>query len=364
MGGGRGSLRERVLAGLDAVDPACGAFITVDPDRALHDAEQAPDGPLRGLRVAVKDIIDVAGYPTTYGSPDRRDHPTVSAAVVADLTARGAVVMGKTNLNEYAFGVTGFNPHHGPILLPDDPARTAAGSSGGSAVAVAMGACDLAIGTDTSGSVRLPAAACGIWGLKTHGAMDGVYPLAPSLDTIGYLAAGPEPLQQALGLRDLPDPARVRVGHLGADLELPPLPEEHWTIFRWESYQVHAEHFARHPEAYGDDVRFKLRRERGDLAAAWVAERHWRGEVERVTTAYDALVGPVLDGGAPLLEEVLADYRSDTFTVSDRMMRHTPVANALGWPALAFPTSAGPRQVLGRPGAEPLLLATAIRLSD
>src|SRR5262245_49304173 len=147
-----------------------------------------------GVRLAVKDLIDVAGVPTTAGSravalsagPAARDAPCLGGA-----RAAGARIVGKANLDELAFGASGVNEHFGTPVNPLDPGRVPGGSSSGSAVAVADGEADLAYGSDTGGSIRVPAAFCGIAGLKTtHGRvpLDGVWPLAPSLDTIGPMA--------------------------------------------------------------------------------------------------------------------------------------------------------------------------------
>jgi aspartyl-tRNA(Asn)/glutamyl-tRNA(Gln) amidotransferase subunit A len=354
-----------VRTALDHIDPALGAFITVDADAALRAARAAPPGGrLAGMPIAVKDLIDVAGMRTTYGSPRYADHvPDRTAPVVDALRAEGAVVIGKTNLNEFAYGVTGYNPHFGAILSPRDRTRTAGGSSGGSAAAVAAGACRLAIGTDTSGSIRIPAACCGVWGLKlAPGAADmtGVFPLAPSLDSLGYLADGPDTLRLALGLDDLPDPGMLRVGTIGADLEVPGLPAQHWTVFRAEAWQTHGEAFTEHPEDYGADLRSRFALGHEDPAAARAVLAEWRRAYATAAQGYDVLVDLVMDGPAPLLSAARADYDNGTFYLRERLLRHTPTANALGWPALAFPTADGPRQVLGRDPAA--LLAVAARL--
>src|SRR5216684_3475570 len=145
-----------------------------------------------GTVVAVKDLVDVAGMVTTAGGiilpnePAERDAPVIDA-----IRARGCVVVGKTNLHEFAFGVTSVNPHFGAVLNPHDPSRVAGGSSGGSAVAVATGMCDWAIGSDTGGSIRIPSALCGVVGFKPAlGSIDvaGVIPLSHSLDTLGPIA--------------------------------------------------------------------------------------------------------------------------------------------------------------------------------
>src|SRR6516162_10895949 len=152
-----------------------------------------PTGP--GVRLAVKDCIDVAGLPTTVGCPviaERARPAGQDAAVVAAARRSGARIVGKTNLAELCWSAVGTNAWSGTPVNPVDSRRLPGGSSSGSAVAVATGEADVALGTDTGGSVRIPAACCGIAGLKTtwdRVPVDGVYPLAPSLDTVGPLGA-------------------------------------------------------------------------------------------------------------------------------------------------------------------------------
>ncbi len=152
------------------------------------------DDPGPGLRLAVKDCIDVAETVTTAGCAALADEGLVAtqdADVVAAMRAAGARVVGKTNLHELCFGTTGENPWFGNPINPLDPSLVPGGSSSGSAVAVATGEADLALGTDTGGSVRIPAACCGVVGLKTtfgRVSTAGVWPLAPSFDTVGLLA--------------------------------------------------------------------------------------------------------------------------------------------------------------------------------
>ncbi|WP_163509176.1 amidase [Fodinicola acaciae] len=145
-----------------------------------------------GLRLAVKDCIDVAGLPTTVGNPRLGAEPaTKDAACLAGARAAGVTVVGKTNLSELCHSASGINPTFGTPVNPIDPLRVPGGSSSGSAVAVATGAADVAYGTDTTGSVRIPAAACGVAALKpTNGKvpLDGVFPLSPTCDTVGVLA--------------------------------------------------------------------------------------------------------------------------------------------------------------------------------
>lgn len=163
------------------------------------------DEPGDGPRLAVKDAIDVAGLPTTAGCQavaERAEPAAADAPVVASARAQGARIVGKTNLNELCVAADGVNPWAGTPVNPLDPSRVPGGSSSGSAVAVATGEADVAFGTDTSGSVRIPAACCGIAGLKTTNGrvpLDGVYPLAPTLDTVGPM--GRDVAAVVLGMR-------------------------------------------------------------------------------------------------------------------------------------------------------------------
>lgn len=193
------AITTRCLDRIVTHDRRLNAFITVTADRALAaaaaaDRARAAGGAtaaLHGIPVALKDLIDEAGVPTTAGSLVRRDAVAATdAPITALLRAAGAVLIGKTNLHEFAFGPTGEDSAFGPVRHPDDPTRMAGGSSGGSAVAVATGMAVAAIGSDTGGSIRIPAAACGVVGLKpTWGEIDadGVVPLSRQLDHVGPL---------------------------------------------------------------------------------------------------------------------------------------------------------------------------------
>ncbi|HZT54479.1 MAG TPA: amidase, partial [Gaiellaceae bacterium] len=152
-----------------------------------------PEPPGAGRPVAVKDLLDTAGLTTTYGSAIFAGHvPTESAEAVRRLEAVGYAVAGKTNLHEFAYGVTSQNPHYGTVPNPRAPGRLAGGSSGGSAAAIAAGEVELALGSDSGGSIRIPAAWCGVVGFKpSYGlvAERGCFPLAPSYDHVGPLAS-------------------------------------------------------------------------------------------------------------------------------------------------------------------------------
>ncbi len=189
-----------LLARIDALNPRLNAYVAIDADAVLRDAQTLdaipPDarGPLHGTTVGVKDIVDVAGMPTRAGSSFFRCDPDTDAPVVTALRDAGALIVGKTNTHEFAWGITTENPHFGRTVNPwsaDGHERTAGGSSGGSGAAVAAGLCEVAIGTDTLGSIRIPAALNGISGIRpATGALsiEGIFPLAIGLDTVGPFA--------------------------------------------------------------------------------------------------------------------------------------------------------------------------------
>jgi aspartyl-tRNA(Asn)/glutamyl-tRNA(Gln) amidotransferase subunit A len=191
---------QALLSSIANDDPELRCFITVDREGALRAAAASRDrhaerralGPLDGIPVAVKDNIDMAGLPCTAGTAAFRHRiPDRDASVVERLKRVGAVILGKLNMHEAAFGGTTDNAVFGRCMNPLLPGYTPGGSSGGSGAAVAAGFCTAALGTDTMGSVRLPAAYCGIWGFKpTNGEIqaDGVVPLSVTLDTVGPLA--------------------------------------------------------------------------------------------------------------------------------------------------------------------------------
>lgn len=205
---GERSVRDTVhgaLITIEAQQERLNTSTLIDSDRALErsdtlDDRGSSDGVLAGVPVAIKDLIDHVGRPTTCGSSFYSETAERSATVVERLEEAGAVVVSRTNLHEFAFGFSSENPWFGPVRNPLDDTTSAGGSSGGSAAAVAAGQVPIALGTDTGGSVRVPAALCGIYGLKvTHGRvpLTGVFPLAASLDTVGPLAASVDDLALA-----------------------------------------------------------------------------------------------------------------------------------------------------------------------
>lgn len=193
-------------------------------DRRLRNGEDL--GPLHGIPVGVKDLIDLAGFPTTGGAAVWRDRiPKADAHVVQRLRAAGAVILGKQNLHELAFGATSENEHFGDVRNPLDLRRNAGGSSSGSAAAVAAGFCFGSLGTDTGGSIRCPGAFCGVAGLKpSFGvvSLDGVIPLAPSLDHVGPLARTVEDLIYLLqAISDLPSAPNLPTNAHGLRIGVP-----------------------------------------------------------------------------------------------------------------------------------------------
>lgn len=216
------------LSAAHASQARLNAFTFIDDDGALARATQIDEalergespGPLAGVPIGLKDLIDQKGRLTTCGSSFYMKRPEVDAASVRALERAGGIIIGRTGLHEWAFGFSSENPHWGPVRNPWDPATSPGGSSGGSAAAVAAGITPLAIGTDTGGSVRVPAALCGTYGLKvTHGRipLDGVFPLVPTIDTVGPLAdsiAGIESSYRVMSgdTTPIPKPGSLRLG--------------------------------------------------------------------------------------------------------------------------------------------------------
>jgi amidase len=361
------------------------------------------------LRVAVKDLIDMVGLPTTCGSKvlaARTTPARVDAACLRGLRAAEAagevVMVGKTNLHELAFGVSGINPWFGTPVNPLDPALVPGGSSSGSAVAVGGGQADLALGSDTGGSIRIPAACCGVVGLKTTRGrigLQGVAPLGPSLDTVGPMASnvtttarGMELLEPGFDWRNQPaamtigrfrPPAEPWVdqaldgvlagwveagpGRRVLEIDLPGFAgatEALGVVLAHEAWTVYEELWRSHAAELSPDVAARL--EGGshvgtDQVEAARSEGHrWGGEMEAVLGAVDLIALPVLAAGPPRLE------------AAERLtsIRYTAPFNLAGGPALALPIrapgSAVPAslQLAGPNGSEEMILATALDLES
>ena len=325
-------------------------------------------GPLHGKRLLVKDLIDTAGIRTTYGSKIYGDHvPRRTALAVERLVAAGAVVVGKANLHEFAWGVTSQNPWYGTVENPRHPGRTTGGSSGGNAAALAAGLCDLGLGTDTGGSIRLPSACCDLVGLKPSlGRIptEGVFPLCPSFDTVGpmartveevalawsVLAAAPVPEPRLAGLTVglLTTPPSVggsappgnaaaeryaaQLEQLGARVVEATIPEpvdDTWPLFFHEAAESHRTTFPERAADYGENVRSKLQHaqtvEAAAVARARDAVRQWREYVPPV----DLYVAPVLGVDLPPVD-------CNELEVRIALTAFLRPFNILGWAALAI----------------------------
>jgi Asp-tRNA(Asn)/Glu-tRNA(Gln) amidotransferase A subunit family amidase len=319
--------------------------------------------------VAVKDVIDVAGMPTTAASKILRRVPERDATCVARLRAVGAAVVGKLNTHEFAYGALTNSPHFGPALNPWNPAHTTGGSSGGSGAAVAAGLVDVALGTDTAGSVRIPAAFCGATGHRpTIGLVptDGVFPTAWSLDTVGPLAQTAAACRRVLEImadRPLEPTTRdLRIGvvkmlferaqaevaavceeairKLAGTLEPVriPLHDEIATITQLvmlpEATALHLEWLRTRLGDYGPDVRTRLLAGLflpGTAHVTGLRARRWaREELERELGGYDLLVAPAMPTTPPRLDAVPTTYRLD-------LMPYNSPAALLGLPVTVVP---------------------------
>ncbi len=358
-----------------------------------------PTEPRDGIPVAVKDLFDTARLITTYGSAIFRDHvPLTNATAVERLEAAGYANVGKTNLHEFAYGITSVNPHYGTVPNPRWPGRMAGGSSGGSAAAVAAGLAEVGLGTDSGGSIRIPAACCGLVGFKpTFGLvpMDGCFPLAPSFDHAGPIAAtveacttamealAPElPRSEPVALTDLrvgiawlehADPlVRARLEEAAALFAGPrrldlPLAADVGPAFAREAADVHRELFAEHAAEYGDNVRRKIERalrttdEQTERAKR--AREEYRRRWAEETNGLDLVLTPTLGFVAPRLPV-------DDLEIREATLRLTLPINALGRPALALPCGPAENglpaslQLVGAPGDDALVLAAGAALES
>ena len=367
------------------------AFITVLAESALAEAAQAEAdiaagryrGPLHGIPVSIKDIIDVAGVPTTSASKVPAIHPAKDAPVVWRLREAGAVIIGKTNLHEFAFGTTTEDSAFGPVHNPHDFDRSAGGSSSGAAVALVEGMCLGSIGTDTGGSIRIPAAACGIVGLKgTHGELttEGVVPLSATCDHVGPMALTVEDVRIMFdALRGTPprsavpkagplvfgvptgyllerlDPEirtallRVRTAledarHRVVDVDIEhsrSTPDIYLHIVLPESAWYHGPLLAAHADAYSPNVRLRLEMGGYVLAEDYCRAMHLRAglaaAVDRALAGIDALLLPALPIPAPPLGAATVDIEGRPEPVRNAMLRLTQMFNLSGHPAIAIP---------------------------
>jgi aspartyl-tRNA(Asn)/glutamyl-tRNA(Gln) amidotransferase subunit A len=381
----------RALARIRALDGKLNAFITLLEDEALTQAAAAErelaagidHGPLHGVPIAVKDLIAIAGAPTTFasraGSPQ---HPTEDAALVKNLRKAGAVLIGKTNLLEYAYGAV--HPDYGQTNNPWDPQRTSGGSSGGSAAAVAAGLCFGAIGTDTGGSIRIPAAYCGVAGLKpSYGLvdLDGVQALSWSLDHAGPLARGVADAARLLegmtggsfpahphglkglrlgvmahpgetrflqpAVRDRFEQALVRLRQAGAGIQPVSIPDlDHaadalLTILEPEASVIHQRLVAAEPAGFGAMTRLQIEAGFAVPATAYIRAQRLQRELARhyarLFATVDAIVSPAVPWVAPAEDPALGNDGGEG------EMLYSAAYNLVGLPALSVFAGLSPK---------------------
>jgi aspartyl-tRNA(Asn)/glutamyl-tRNA(Gln) amidotransferase subunit A len=392
-------LTNACLARIERLNPTLNAFITVTRESALAQARQAEAeihrgnwrGPLHGIPLALKDLIDTAGIRTTAASALFKDRiPTVDAEVVRQLKDAGVVLLGKQNLHEFAYGGSSVVSYFGEVHNPWDPARIAGGSSGGSAAGVAVGLGYGAIGTDTAGSIREPAALCGVVGLKpTYGRVSarGVIPMSLSLDHVGPITrtvADAAVILQAIAgfdakdsrsanmpvpdylsrLRDEAPRSRIGVPRKfffddldpeiesaveqavsvvtamsgeARDIDLA-VPTDR-TLQSWESYAYHAKFVARSPELYQPETLRRIRTGENISAADLIERRHEleqaRQEIDKVFERIDLLVAPT----TPIPAPVLAELKQNPDLLRPReilLLRNTRPINVWGLPAISI----------------------------
>ena len=380
---------ERIAAGNGRLN----AFTLVMADEARAQAQEADReltagidrGPLHGVPVSIKDLFDVRATPTTAASRVREGHVAGrDATVIAQLRRAGAVFVGKTNLHEFAFGITNEESAFGTTHNPHDVARSSGGSSGGSAISVAVGMALASVGTDTGGSIRVPAAACGVVGLKPsvgEVSADGVVPLSRTLDHVGPIArsvfdawilyrvllgdleavpAGPPVGRVRLGVPRryfcdvLDDEVRARFEEalerlrragttivetdIAGTQHIAPV---YMTIGSVEAAAYHAPTLDEMPERYTVPVRLRLEAARYLLAEDYA--RALRGRevlceaVDRALSSCDALVLPALPIPAPPLGAQTITIGGQSESVRALMLRQTQLFNVTGHPAISMP---------------------------
>jgi aspartyl-tRNA(Asn)/glutamyl-tRNA(Gln) amidotransferase subunit A len=416
------------LSRIATLDASLNSFITVASDSALAEARAAEAeilrgnwrGPLHGIPVAIKDIIDTAGVRTTSGSALYKDRvPTDDAEVVRRLRLAGAVILGKNNLHEFAYGGSSLVSFFGDVHNPRNPAHIAGGSSGGSAAAVAAGLCYAAIGTDTAGSIREPAALCGCVGLKpTYGRVSkrGVTPLSWSLDHVGPLTAtvgDAAVVLQAIAGYDALDvdsadvPVEDYVSGLGASVKnlRVGVPRVHFlddlddevsasveealrviatlvasvqdvrlvvtmdrTVQAAESYAYHAENAARSPELYQAETLRRIRSGENISVAEYIQSRRAMDEERRRASDFFAAVDLLVTPAMPIPAPAIAELRKDPEALRPAelvLLRNTRPFNVWGLPAISVPcgmTKSGlpiGLQIAGAPWREDLVLGLA-----
>jgi len=419
----------------EASQDALNAFTLIDRQGAMARArgidmlvdDGRDPGPLAGVPVGLKDLIDQTGLPNTRGGSFTVEPSVKSATVVKRLGNAGAVIIGRTGLHEFAFGFTSENHWFGPVRNPWDTDTSSGGSSGGSGAAVAAGIVPVAIGTDTGGSVRVPAALCGVFGLKvTHGRVPvtGVYPLVPTLDTVGPLAATvpdlaasylaiagddpADPWSQPVPVDVVPndvDPSTLRFGlvkqwldprhtfevtagvdqfiasatALGIDVVMidePGLAEDPAAAAAYgpEVMAVHGERFAENPEGYGPHTRKRIADAANGTATDLMAAIQWRSSARAILgrlfgAGIDVLVAPTVGGMRKVIGNENMDLDGESVFHRSLLATFTTPINQIGAPSIAAPipdTGTPPVsvQLIGPLWGESKLLAIATTLES
>jgi aspartyl-tRNA(Asn)/glutamyl-tRNA(Gln) amidotransferase subunit A len=397
---------EAYLDRIERLNPTLNAYITVTSDLARTQARAAEAeiqrgeyrGPLHGVPLGIKDLLDVAGVPNTMGSKMLRSNiPTADATAVARLQDAGAIILGKQNLHEFAFGITSENPHYGAVRNPWNTERVPGGSSGGTAAAVASGLCVAGLGSDTGASIRAPASFCGVVGLKpTYGRVSraGALPLAWSLDHVGPLArsvadcavllqaiSGFDPRDPGSAADDVPDFSSalerglsgVRVGipreyffetvepdverlvreaiqtlaDLGASVQDVSLPHVSHAqvagnvIMSSEAASWHATWLRERPADYGEDVLARIRGGRLVRAVDYLASQQMRTLIQQdfaqAFEQVDVVVGPTAPLVAPPIGRTLEPGGPLNVPPRSIANRSTVPCNLTGMPAISVP---------------------------
>ncbi|TSE14491.1 amidase [Arthrobacter sp. KBS0703] len=383
----------------------------IDHERSLVNK----GGVLSGVPCGIKDLIDAAGMPTTAGSNFPHQIATEDAGVVKLLRAAGAVILGKTATHEFAFGPTGDIAATGPTFNPHDLTKMSGGSSSGSGAAVAAGHVPFALGTDTGGSVRIPAALCGTVGLRpTSGTVDatGVIPLAPTLDTVGILASDVDGVSRVWGVISetasdavMAVPGAVKVGLITdgfyskvstevadsmtnavralrnagvivSDVTLGWL-EESISVYDHiqsaEAVATHRQRLLEHPELFQDEVRTRLqgaqRVQEREYRSALTRRSQWQARVDEYFGDCDVLICPTAPITAPLIGQ-RSGFDAGWTNAKEALLNFTSPWSVLGVPALALPMGKGSDgmptsvQLIGRPKCEQTVFSVALLLEE
>jgi AtzE family amidohydrolase len=428
------AVTEATLSRIARLDGGINAFTAVTGERALAAADAVDSdlaagrsvGPLAGVPVAVKNLFDIEGLSTLAGSKIRRDAMPAAhdATLVKRLTAAGAILVGALNMDEFAYGFVTENAHDGPVRNPHDPSRIAGGSSGGSAAAVAAGLAPLTLGSDTNGSIRIPASLCGVFGLKpTYGRLSrqGVFPFVESLDHVGPFARsvqdlalaydvlqGPDPEGDAICVREAePLTARLerlaerplRVGVLGGWFQQGAFPEVLEALGRvavalqaedliqlpgaqaaraaafcltaFEGGELHHDDLAVRAMDYDPAVRDRLLA--GALLPEGVAQAArrfrtiFRDEVAEAFRRYDILLAPSSVCPAPPIGQATMEMDGVPVSVRKNLGAFTQPISFIGLPVVAAPVNRPGQlpigvQIIAPPWREDLAFAAALRL--